>query len=80
MILDTARESFVFAIRNTATYERVYYGRDGKLRRAYLRSLGVAHVFSSRTLDFAGEILAATGRRGGPPSRVSAWASAWTRR
>ena len=38
-ILDTQRETFVFAIRNTATYEHVYYGREGKLRRAYLRSV-----------------------------------------
>ena len=37
-ILDAARDPFVFAIRNTATYEHVYYGHDGKLRRAYLRS------------------------------------------
>lgn len=39
-IVDSAKgEPFVFAIRNTATYEHVYYGRDGKLRRAYLRSI-----------------------------------------
>ncbi len=38
-ILDASREPFVFAIRNIATYEHVYYGRDGKLRRAYLRSV-----------------------------------------
>lgn len=38
-ILDSSREPFVFAIRNIATYEHVYYGRDGKLRRAYLRSI-----------------------------------------
>src|SRR5438445_12691122 len=37
-ILDAVKEPFVFAIRNTSTYEHVYYGRDGKLRRAYLRS------------------------------------------
>lgn len=37
-ILDAARDPFVFAIRNTATYEHVYYGHEGKLRRAYLRS------------------------------------------
>src|SRR5438132_5957239 len=36
-ILDASKDPFVFAIRNTATYEHVYYGRDGKLRRAYLR-------------------------------------------
>jgi len=38
-ILDAAKDPFVFAIRNTATYEHVYYGREGKLRRAYLRSV-----------------------------------------
>ena len=31
---------------------------------SFLRSLGVQHVFSSRTLDFADEILQATGRQG----------------
>src|SRR5205823_3338094 len=50
-ILDTARESFVFAIRNTATYERIYYGRDGKLRRAYLRSLVHGTGFAYRILN-----------------------------
>jgi serine protease Do len=50
-ILDTARESFVFAIRNTATYERVYYGRDGKLRRAYLRSLVHGTGFAYRVVN-----------------------------
>src|ERR1051325_6037373 len=38
-ILDGVKEQFVFAIRNIATYERVYYGRDGKLRRNYIRSV-----------------------------------------
>src|SRR3954468_1862430 len=38
-ILDAVKEPFVFAVRNTATYEHVYYGHDGKLRRAYLRSV-----------------------------------------
>src|SRR6267378_3370608 len=38
-ILDAVKQPFVFAIRNTATYEHVYYGREGKLRRAYLRSV-----------------------------------------
>ncbi len=50
-ILDTAREAFVFAIRNTATYERVYYGRDGKLRRAYLRSLVHGSGFAYRIVN-----------------------------
>ena len=33
-------------------------------KRAYLRSLGVAHVFDSRSLDFADQVLAATGGEG----------------
>lgn len=37
-------------------------GSDEK--RAYLRSLGVDHIFNSRTLDFADEILALTKGRG----------------
>jgi hypothetical protein len=36
---DTRGDPFVFAIRNTATYEHVYYGRDGKLRKEYLRTV-----------------------------------------
>ena len=36
---EAPREPFVFAVRNTATYEHVYYGREGKLRRSYLRSV-----------------------------------------
>ena len=37
-------------------------GSDAK--RAFLRSIGVQHVFSSRTLDFASAIQAVTGKRG----------------
>ena len=37
-------------------------GSDEK--RAYLKALGVTHIFSSRTLSFADEILAITGGRG----------------
>jgi acyl transferase domain-containing protein/NADPH:quinone reductase-like Zn-dependent oxidoreductase len=33
-------------------------------KRAYLRSLGVAHVFDSRSLDFADQVLAATAGQG----------------
>ena len=33
-------------------------------KRAYLRSLGVAHVFNSRTVDFADQVLAATEGQG----------------
>jgi len=34
------------------------------VKRSFLRSLGVAHVFDSRSLDFAQEVLALTGGRG----------------
>ena len=37
-------------------------GSDAK--RAWLRSMGVAHVFDSRRLDFADEVLAASGGQG----------------
>jgi S1-C subfamily serine protease len=50
-ILDTVKEAFVFAIRNTATYEHVYYGRDGKLRRAYLRSVVHGTGFAYRIVS-----------------------------
>jgi acyl transferase domain-containing protein/NADPH:quinone reductase-like Zn-dependent oxidoreductase/thioesterase domain-containing protein/acyl carrier protein len=33
-------------------------------KRAYLKSLGIAHVFNSRTLDFASEIMACTNGAG----------------
>ena len=50
-ILDAVRDPFVFAIRNTATYEHVYYGRDGKLRRAYLRSVVHGSGFTYRIVN-----------------------------
>src|SRR5437588_11231888 len=50
-ILDAVKDPFVFAIRNTATYEHVYYGRDGKLRRAYLRSLVHGTGFAYRIVN-----------------------------
>ena len=50
-ILDAVKEPFVFAIRNTATYEHVYYGRDGKLRRAYLRSVVHGTGFAYRIVN-----------------------------
>jgi len=50
-IFDAAKEPFVFAIRNTATYEHVYYGRDGKLRRAYLRSVVHGTAFGYRVVN-----------------------------
>jgi serine protease Do len=50
-ILESAKDPFVFAIRNTATYEHVYYGRDGKLRRAYLRSVVHGTGFAYRVVN-----------------------------
>ena len=50
-ILDAVKEPFVFAIRNTATYEHVYYGKDGKLRRAYLRSVVHGSGFAYRLVN-----------------------------
>jgi serine protease Do len=57
-VLDGVREQFVFSIRNTATYEHVYYGRDGKLRRAYVRSVVHGTGFAYRVRD--GETLIIT--------------------
>ncbi len=57
-ILDAARDPFVFAIRNTTTYEHVYYGRDGKLRRNYLRSVEHGTGFGYRVVN--GETLLVT--------------------
>ncbi|MCA9268785.1 MAG: polyketide synthase dehydratase domain-containing protein, partial [Planctomycetales bacterium] len=42
----------------------VYATAGSQAKRDYLRSLGVKHVFNSRTLDFAEEILAITNREG----------------
>jgi hypothetical protein len=50
-ILDGVKEQFVFAIRNVATYERVYYGRDGKLRRNYIRSVVHGTGFAYQVKD-----------------------------
>lgn len=57
-IMDAAKDPFVFAIRNTATYEHVYYGHDGKLRRAYLRSVVHGTGFAYRSAG--GETLIVT--------------------
>src|SRR5467141_1524636 len=57
-ILDAVKQPFVFAIRNTATYEHVYYGRDGKLRRAYLRSVVHGTAFAYKVVN--GETLLVT--------------------
>jgi serine protease Do len=50
-ILGGNSQPFVFAIRNTATYEHVYYGHDGKLRRAYLRSVVHGTGFAYRVVN-----------------------------
>src|SRR3954470_5654544 len=50
-IADGGKEPFVFAIRNTTTYEHVYYGRDGKLRRSYLRSVTHGTGFAYRVVN-----------------------------
>ena len=50
-ILEAAKDPFVFAVRNTATYEHVYYGREGKLRRAYLRSVVHGTGFAYRIVN-----------------------------
>src|SRR5712671_1909397 len=57
-VLDGVREAFVFAIRNTATYEHIYYGRDGKLRRGYVRSVVHGTGFAYRVRE--GETLIIT--------------------
>jgi hypothetical protein len=49
ILTDAVKEPFVFAIRNIATYEHVYYGHDGKLRRAYLRSVVHGTGFAYRS-------------------------------
>jgi serine protease Do len=56
-ILEAARDPFVFAIRNTATYEHVYYGREGKLRRAYLRSVVHGTGFAYRIVNSETQIV-----------------------
>jgi serine protease Do len=50
-ILDSAKQQFVFAIRNVATYEHVYYGRDGKLRRTYVRAVAHGTGFAYQVKD-----------------------------
>jgi S1-C subfamily serine protease len=57
-ILDGVKDQFVFAIRNISTYERVYYGRDGKLRRNYIRSVVHGTGFAYEVKD--GETLIVT--------------------
>src|SRR2546430_17376995 len=46
-ILDTVKQPFVFALRNTSPYEHVYYGPAGKLRRANFRSGGAGTAFAA---------------------------------
>src|SRR5260370_294533 len=55
---DHKGDPFVFAIRNTATYEHVYYGRGGKLRKEYLRTVVHGSGFALRVQS--GETLLVT--------------------
>jgi serine protease Do len=56
---DTApKDVFVFAIRSVSTYERVYYGKDGKLRKQYLRAQAHGTGFGLRVVN--GETLLVT--------------------
>src|ERR1700681_3561935 len=57
-ILESAKQPFVFAVRNTAPYEHAYYGPDGKLRRAYLRSVNHGTGFAYKSVG--GETFLAT--------------------
>ncbi len=40
--------SWVYCLRNTATYEQVYYGRDGKLKKRYLKAVAHGTGFAYR--------------------------------
>jgi acyl transferase domain-containing protein/acyl carrier protein len=42
----------------------IFATAGSEAKRGYLRDLGIAHVMNSRTLDFADEVMAATGGRG----------------
>ena len=53
-----SKEQFIYAVRSTATYERVYYGRDGKLRKQYLRAVAHGTAFALRVVN--GETLLVT--------------------
>ncbi|MEW5854495.1 MAG: serine protease [Myxococcota bacterium] len=41
-------KSFVYCLRNVATYEQVYYGRDGKLKHRYLKATAHGTGFAYR--------------------------------
>ena len=53
-----SKEQFIYAVRSVATYERVYYGRDGKLRKQYLRAVAHGTAFALRVVN--GETLLVT--------------------
>jgi len=46
-----AKSAFVFAIRSIATYEHVYYGRDGKLHKQYLRAVAHGTGFAWKVIN-----------------------------
>ena len=52
------KDVFVFAVRTVSTYERVYYGKDGKLRKQYLRAQAHGTGFGLRVVG--GETLLVT--------------------
>ena len=45
------KAQFIFAIRSIATYEHIYYGRDGKLRKQYLRAVAHGTGFGWKVLN-----------------------------
>ena len=53
-----SKEQFIYAVRSVTTYERVYYGRDGKLRKQYLRAVAHGTAFALRVVN--GETLLVT--------------------
>ncbi len=46
-----AKSPFVFAVRSIATYEHVYYGRDGKLHKQYLRAVAHGTGFAWKVIN-----------------------------
>ena len=48
---DGAKSNFVFAIRSIATYEHIYYGRDGKLHKQYLRAVAHGTGFAWKVIN-----------------------------
>ncbi|MHB8417157.1 MAG: trypsin-like peptidase domain-containing protein [Myxococcales bacterium] len=53
--------NYAYCVRDVATYEHVYYGADGKLRRSYLRSEIHGTGFALRTTKEGDTILVTNG-------------------